>query len=527
MLLILLTTLLLTYAIPTYRDILTTNILTRLSTICLIFSVVLLIYPHNSHVFFYSINLYNSYYHITPTSVLLSVLLLTLVSIIYPGYLTSTYSYINNYNVKSHLLSIDNTEAYKYILFSLFSLVGSVLILQCNDLLTLYLGIELQSFGVYILACLYPNRSSINASMKYFLLGCLSSCIILLGIAFIYASLGLTRLDSLLSITMYTELDVLSKTGYILIITGLLFKIGAAPLHHWAPDVYNDSSTKTTIYLTSIPKISVLGLLMTLVVEYLPNYNTLSTLHSGNVLLLSATLSLILGSILGLTQSKIKRLLAYSTVSHIGFMLLSLPLCSYISLESYLFYLISYVLTNLNIFLILLTLGYLLKSRRKEDTLREGHDIIFIKELSGIYHKYPLLCLCLCLCLFSMAGIPPLIGFYGKQYVLSALLDEQYYFLSLLAILTSLISAGYYLKIVAILFEHTEATASTNINDVVNVVDTSVPLNVINTQKVEHYINLTNSLAIILISAIITLFSLKPSIILNSCTLISLGLFSQ
>ena len=126
-----------------------------------------------------------------------------------------------------------------------------------------------------------------------------------------------------------------------------------------------------------------------------------------------------------------------------------------------------------------------------------------------------------------MAGIPPLIGFYGKQYVLSALLDEQYYFLSLLAILTSLISAGYYLKIVAILFEHTEATASTNINDVVNVVDTSVPLNVINTQKVEHYINLTNSLAIILISAIITLFSLKPSIILNSCTLISLGLFSQ
>ena len=126
-----------------------------------------------------------------------------------------------------------------------------------------------------------------------------------------------------------------------------------------------------------------------------------------------------------------------------------------------------------------------------------------------------------------MAGIPPLIGFYGKQYVLSALLDEQYYFLSLLAILTSLISAGYYLKVVAILFEHTEATASTNINDVVNVVDTSVPLNVINTQKVEHYINLTNSLAIILISAIITLFSLKPSIILNSCTLISLGLFSQ
>ena len=125
-----------------------------------------------------------------------------------------------------------------------------------------------------------------------------------------------------------------------------------------------------------------------------------------------------------------------------------------------------------------------------------------------------------------MAGIPPLIGFYGKQYVLSALLDEQYYFLSLLAILTSLISAGYYLKVVAILFEHTEATASTNINDVI-VVDTSVPLNVINTQKVEHNINLTNSLAIILISAIITLFSLKPSIILNSCTLISLGLFSQ
>ena len=322
-----------------------------------------------------------------------------------------------------------------YSIIILFSTLGSSLLVSSFDLISLYLSIELQSFGLYILSTLYRNsESSTNAGLKYFLLGGLSSCIILLGIGIIYAYTGLTQLESIYTLISSTNIDYIlqgSLLGIILIFIGFLFKIAAAPLHNWSPDVYDETPTIVTIWLTIMPKIAILILLLEIYTQI--NIYELSIMNIGtvaniftegvvkNIFLISSILSLIIGTVVGLAQIKIKRLLAYSTISHIGFMLLALAINTEQSIDSFLFYLIQYIITNLNIFLILLAIGYYwnpspnLSLGRGEK--QEG-DIKFIKELQGLFFANPLLSLTLSISLFSTAGIPPLIGFFSKQFVL-------------------------------------------------------------------------------------------------------------
>jgi NADH-ubiquinone oxidoreductase chain 2 len=318
--------------------------------------------------------------------------------------------------------------ATEYSLVVLFSTLGASLLVSSCDLISMYLSIELQSFGVYILATLYRNsESATSAGLKYFLLGGLSSCIILLGASLIYTYTGLTNFESiysLISVSYNYNNDIILglSLGLILIIIGFLFKIAAAPLHNWAPDVYDDSPTIVTIWLTIMPKISILillleafgqtqsGLLGNISYHYLQSNlielyneslshinlfsaegitimigsgaeNTISSsLNSilptfGNgwkegmdgvyvlkiLLLISSLLSLIIGTVVGLAQTRIKRLLAYSTISHIGFILLALVINTAQSIDSFIFYIIQYSLTNLNTFLIIIALGYIIQ----------------------------------------------------------------------------------------------------------------------------------------------------------------------
>jgi len=176
-----------------------------------------------------------------------------------------------------------------------------------------------------------------------------------------------------------------------------------------------------------------------------------------NLLLLSSLLSLIIGSVVGLVQTKIKRLLAYSTISHIGFILLALAINSEQSIDSFLFYIIQYTITNLNIFLIIIGLGYI----RKEGIFSKSIDINEINEFKGLFFSFPLICICFSICLFSMAGIPPLMGFFSKQFVLYSALQNGYNFMSIVCILVSVISASYYLKIIKVLM-HEEAPNEKN-----------------------------------------------------------------
>nr|YP_010714053.1 NADH dehydrogenase subunit 2 [Fuscoporia gilva]WDD39616.1 NADH dehydrogenase subunit 2 [Fuscoporia gilva] len=330
----------------------------------------------------------------------------------------------------------------KYSLIILFSTLGSSLLLSSSDLLSMYLSIELQSFGVYILATLFrDSKLATSAGLKYFLLGGLSSCIILLGSGLVYFYTGLTNLESIYSLfSLSNGLNITDGLvlGLSLIVIGFLFKIAAAPLHNWAPDVYDDSPTIVTIWLTIMPKIAILIFILdifigssfwsnnintniTTSIDTLNNYNLVKTIEYDtlkNLLLISSLFSLIIGTIVGLAQSKIKRLLAYSTISHVGFILLALAINSEQSLESFLFYIIQYSVTNLNTFFILLALGYLnfynkFNSNKKgfrygiySDTKNiENLDIRYITELTGQFITNPILSICLVICLFSMAGI--------------------------------------------------------------------------------------------------------------------------
>lgn len=447
------------------------------------------------------------------------------------------------------LLGVTGPVVSEYSLIVLFSTLGSSLLLSSGNLLSLYLAVELQSFGVYILATIYRNsESATNAGLKYFLLGGLSSCLILLGCVLIYSYTGLIYFEDIYSLVSslsltgtesqgYFDIITVIQLGLILIFIGFLFKIAAAPFHNWAPDVYNDVPTIVTTWLTIMPKIAIVvlsfeilstitpsqpletGLLESLsgLTAYGSTFNNLG-LGLKNLLLIASFLSLVIGTTVGLAQIKIKRLLAYSTISHVGFLLLALSINTEESLESLLFYLVQYSITNLNTFFILLAFGYILKkslnsAKVSANSEQEPNkfDISLISELKGQFWSNPLLSLSLAVSLFSMAGIPPLVGFFAKAQVLYSATQNGYYFISIVAIVVSVISAYYYLQIIKVMHFDTQAQPSS----------TEVQAG----QAALTMVNNTHSFIISTLTLSLVLFMLKPSIILNSIHLIALNIF--
>nr|AYE93343.1 NADH dehydrogenase subunit 2 [Termitomyces sp.] len=480
-----------------------------------------------------------------------------------------------------------NSESPDYCLIVLFSTLGSSLLVSSSDLVSMYLSIELQSFGLYVLATLYrDSESSTKAGLKYFLLGGLSSCFILLGSGLIYAFTGLTQFESIYSListifighcnlneggvvlglisSEFSNIILGLSLGIILIIIGFLFKIAAAPLHNWSPDVYDETPTIVTIWLTIMPKIAILILLLELLTQIgiIGSLNNVNLIGDSldlikftnsqtpttypleefgieglpnafyifkNILLISSLLSLIIGTVVGLAQTRLKRLFAYSTISHIGFMLLALAINSEQSIESFLFYIIQYSITNLDVFLIILALGYIIypslnsirgEGKQEQDPLSIGKrevsynlfkDISYISELKGQFFLNPLLCLSLSICLFSMAGIPPLIGFFSKQFVLFSAIQSGYYFIAFVAIIVSVVSASYYLKIIKVMLTN---------NDEENLSrEAKTPLEL--TSSVSNF----HSFLISTLTLSILLFISKSSLILNSTQLLALSLF--
>ena len=255
-----------------------------------------------------------------------------------------------------------------------------------------------------------------------------------------------------------------------------------------------------------MPKISILMFLLELQSQIGNNIITVFSLTLKNLLLISSLLSLIIGTVVGLAQSKIKRLLAYSTISHVGFILLALAINTEQAIDSFLFYIIQYSITNLNTFLILIALGYLLKNNSKS-ILESVQDIKYITELKGLFFNNPVLSLSLTICLFSMAGVPPLLGFFSKQFVLYSAMQSEYYFIGIISILVSVITASYYLKIIKVL--HTE-------NKEIKIEEGS---------DIQSSIPSLHSFMISSLTLFILLFILKPSILLNSTQLLALSLF--
>lgn len=549
-------------AIPLFSYSISASLFSRITSLLLLFSALLAFNGYYVESVASGVGIYSGLFQVTQLSLGMEAFLLVTGSL-----LLLSWAPVSSTSVSATYQPGKTTEGSvlvsEYSLLILFTTMGASFLVSSSDLISMYLSIELQSFAVYVLATLYrTSESATSAGLKYFLLGGLSSALILLGTAIIYSYTGLTQFESIYSLSQASvassvvnsgsfiggeqaEVMVPVFLGLLLIGVGFLFKVAAAPFHNWAPDVYDGVPTVVTSWLTTMPKISIFLFLLELQtgfssLDFLPeNVSILSSTdynNSGNVwknlLLTTSLLSLLIGTVVGLSQYRIKRLFAYSTISHVGFLLLCLAIQTEDSVEALLFYLIQYSLTNVCTFLILLAFGYsmytsslspyLQSADNDKDQTRpynpvaftkeasRNSDVTFIKELAGQFQANPLLSISLALCLFSMAGIPPLVGFFAKQMVLYSSIHTGYYFLSIVAILVSVISASYYLKIVRVLYFDTNASSKQS-----NV-----------TVQEGNGITNVHSLVIAILTMFLPFFILHPTILLNSCHLMALSLFT-
>ena len=340
----------------------------------------------------------------------------------------------------------------EYFTISLLGLIGAMIMISANSLLMLYLGIELLSLSLYALIG-FNKKSSLSseAAIKYYVLGAMSSGILLFGISLIYGFTGSIVYDDIA--VQMIDIDINSVDymaiifGIIFITASLCFKFGAAPFHMWVPDIYQGSLISTTILLSTLPKIAVFIVFLKL---YFIPFMLLKHVWS-DILIFVGMLSIIIGSIFALTQENIKRLLAYSAISNIGFIILSLGLTSIDGIHASLYYTIVYTLTALASFGIITHIT------------SNSKGIENIKDLAGLSKTHPYFSFLILITMLSSAGIPPLIGFHAKLMVIKALIDSSYIILSIIVVIMTVVSAYYYLKVIkTIYFDDRENLISTH-----------------------------------------------------------------
>ena len=463
---------------------------------------------------------------------------------LYPKFLL-----FNTYIFNSKLLNKmgEQYRIIEYPLILLFIITGAVFLISSSDIVSIFLSIELQSYGLYLVASIYRDSElSTSAGLTYFLLGGLSSCFILLGTALLYTNSGVTNLDGFYLITSISEvkykmINIMSwyspaYINYSLLIMciGLLFKVSAAPFHFWSPDVYDAIPTVVTTFVANIAKISIFIFL----VEIIHYTNSLYSLFNFNwtmSLLISSLLSLVIGTVLGLNQSRIKRLLAYSTISHLGFILLAIAINSIESLQAFIFYIMQYSISNINVFIIIISIGYTLyiyindNPEYKKLLDRNNSPIQLINQIKGYFFINPTLAISLSIVIYSFVGIPPLTGFFGKQMVLSSAIDKGYIFLALVAILTSVISAVYYLNIMKELyFYNSEYKLNTSLqNKTLNSYLVKDKFTITIPFKANNIALSSNlSITISILTLIILLFILNPQEWLSIANILALIIFN-
>lgn len=463
--------------------------------------------------------------------------------------ISSLFLYNFKFNEKQVINKMgEQFKIIEYPLILLFIISGAIFLVSTSDLVSIFISIELQSYGLYLLSTLYRNsEQATSGGLTYFLLGGLSSCFILLGTSLLYANSGTTNLDGIYVITSISDLEnsdasVLYwyKSYYInfallIFSVGFLFKVSAAPFHFWSPDVYDAIPTIVTTFVAIVSKISIFILLLELV-HYTSNSLFNFQFSWTTSLLVSSLLSLIVGTVVGLTQFRIKRLFAYSTISHVGFILLALSINSVESIQAFIFYLIQYSVSNLNAFIILITIGFSYywyvndNKEFKELADKNNSPVQLINQLKGYFYLNPVLSLSLAITIFSFVGIPPLMGFFAKQMVLSAALDSGYVFLTLIAILTSVVSAVYYLNIIKQIFFETPdykpnpVLENKNLEIILLKGDTFV--NKIKMTRSNIILSSTLSITISIITFILILFILIPEEVLNVTNVLSLILLN-
>jgi len=310
-----------------------------------------------------------------------------------------------------------------------------MVMISSNDLIVFYMGLELQSLALYVLATYNRDQlKSSEAGLKYFVLSALSSGLLLYGCSLIYGFSGSTNFDVIS--TQLNSNEYVLTFGIVFILVGLAFKISAVPFHMWAPDVYEGSPTTVTLFFTMVPKIAALTVFIRFL--YVPFLNLIDQWQMIIVFLSIA--SMLFGAIAAIGQTNIKRLVAYSSIGHIGYTLAGLATASNEGIQSSIIYISIYVVMNLALFSCLLML-------KRNNQYYEDID-----DLSGLSKNHPLLSLSLLVILFSLAGIPPLAGFFAKFYVFKAVLEQSMYFLAIVGLLSTVVAAFYYLRIIKIMY---------------------------------------------------------------------------
>ena len=323
----------------------------------------------------------------------------------------------------------------EYPILILSSVLGMMVMISSNDLMVFYMGLELQSLALYVLATFNRDQlKSSEAGLKYFVLSALSSGLLLYGCSLIYGFSGSTNFN-IISNQLNSNEYVLTF-GIVFILVGLAFKISAVPFHMWAPDVYQGSPTTVTLFFTMVPKIAALTIFIRFL--YVPFLNLIDQWQMIIVFLSIA--SMLFGAIAAIGQTNIKRLIAYSSIGHIGYTLAGLATGSNEGIQSSIVYISIYIIMNLALFSCLLML------KRNNEYYEE------IEDLSGLSKNHPLLSLSLLIILFSLAGIPPLAGFFAKFYIFKAVLEQSMYFLAIVGLLSTVIAAFYYLRVIKIIY---------------------------------------------------------------------------
>ena len=326
-----------------------------------------------------------------------------------------------------------------FIVLTLLALLGQCIMISGSNLLTLYLGLELLALPTYaIVAMRRDSALSAESAMKYFILGALASGFLLYGISMLYGATGSLDLDDIWKAVSDGRINRLVLAfAVVFIVSGLAFKLGVAPFHMWVPDVYQGAPTAITLMIAGAPKLAVFGLMYRLLVDGLLPL----TQDWQPMIMILAVLSLVIGNLTAIAQTNIKRMLAYSTIAHMGFMILGmLSIFDEHAYSAALFYAITYVLTTLGSFGLLMLLS------------RQGYECETLDDLKGLNRRNPWMAFMGLVLLFSLAGIPPTVGFAAKLSILETLIDSGHLYLAIVAVMASLVGAFYYLRIVKLMY---------------------------------------------------------------------------
>lgn len=325
----------------------------------------------------------------------------------------------------------------EYYVLGLFGVLGMMIMVSASNFLTLYLGLELLSLCLYAMVALQRDSSIASESaMKYFVLGAIASGMLLYGMSMLYGATGSLDLQVISQqLGSVTDKTILAF-GLVFVIVGIAFKFGAVPFHMWLPDVYQGAPTAVTLYIASAPKIAAFAMLMRLLV------GGLLELHAQwqGILIILAVASMAMGNIVAIAQTNIKRMLAYSTISHVGFLMLGVLSGSAAGFAASMFYVITYALMSLASFGIIIIMS------------RKGFEADKLDDYKGLGQRSPWLALMMMFIMFSMAGVPPFVGFWAKLSVLKAIVSADLLWLAVVAVVFSIIGAFYYLRIIKLMY---------------------------------------------------------------------------